>query len=264
MSAWLFDLGNTRLKHAPLRADGSIGDVMIAAHDGARFAAGDWDAALPAAIDAAWIASVAADAPRAALLDALTARGARIGFARTQPQFADITIAYAQPQNLGVDRFLAMAAAHARGLRDADRTAALVIGVGTALTIDLIDAGGRHRGGRIAPSPAVMREALHARAAQLPREGGEYVEFADDTDDALASGSIGAALGLIERSSRHARDLPGATPRLWLHGGGADALLPHLGDARHAPTLVLEGLALWARRHDADAAEPHRGHERGM
>lgn len=263
MSAWLFDLGNTRLKYAPLRKDGSVGDVAIAAHDGLRFTTPDLDVALPFAIDAAWIASVAADAPRAALLDMLSARGARIGFARTQPSFAGIAIAYAQPQRLGVDRFLAMAAAHARGLRDGNRDAALVIGVGTALTVDLLDADGRHHGGRIAPSPALMREALNARAAQLPRDGGDYAEFADDTDAALASGCLGAALGLIERSARRARDL-GMTPRLWLHGGGADALLPHLDDARHAPTLVLEGLALWARAHDADAAEPHRRHERGM
>jgi type III pantothenate kinase len=258
MSVWLFDLGNTRLKYALLQADSSIGDVAIAAHDGMRFTTIDWEAALPAAIDAAWIASVAADAPRAALLDALAARGARIGFARTQLQFAGIAIAYAQPQRLGVDRFLAMAAAHARGLRDADRDAALVIGVGTALTVDLLDADGRHRGGRIAPSPALMREALNARAAQLPRDGGDYAEFADDTDAALASGCLGAALGLIERSARLARDLLGATPRLWLHGGGTDALLPHLDDARHAPTLVLEGLALWARTRDADATSENR------
>jgi type III pantothenate kinase len=263
MSVWLFDLGNTRLKYASLQSDGSVGDVAIAAHDGMRFA-GDWDAALPAAIDAAWIASVAADAPRAVLLDALTARGARVGFARTQPRFAGITIAYAHPQRLGVDRFLAMAAANARSLRNADRDAALLIGVGTALTIDLLDADGRHRGGRIAPSPALMREALHARAAQLPRDGGDYTEFADDTDAALASGCLGAALGLIERSARHAREQLGTTPRLWLHGGGADALLPHLDDARHAPTLVLEGLALWAHAQDTDAAGWHRDNERGM
>jgi len=259
MSAWLFDLGNTRLKHAPLLADGSLGEIAGAAHDGLQFAVANWDAVLPAAIDVAWIASVAPDAPRAALLDALAARGARIGFAQTQPSFAGIAIAYAQPQRLGVDRFLAMVAVHARGLRDASRDAALVIGVGTALTVDLIDADGRHRGGRIAPSPALMREALHARAAQLPRSGGDYAEFADDTDAALASGCIGAALGLIERSARRARDMLGTTPRLWLHGGGADALLPWLDDARHAPALVLEGLALWARAQDAGAAGENRG-----
>ena len=155
-------------------------------------------------------------------------------------------IAYAQPQRLGVDRFLALLAAHARG-----DGAALVCGVGTALTLDLIDAEGRHRGGRIAPSPALMREALHARAAQLPLAGGDYRPFADDTADALASGCEGAALALIERSLDAARDELGVAPRLLLHGGGSDALRARLENATHVPALVLEGLASWA---GADAA----------
>src|SRR5690606_3887 len=81
----------------------------------------------------------------------------------------------------------------------------LLAGVGTALTIDLLDAGGRHHGGRIAPSPTLMREMLHARAAQLPASGGAYAEFADDTADALASGCDGAAVALVLRSLEQAR-----------------------------------------------------------
>ena len=33
MSAWLFDLGNTRLKFAEARTDGSLVEVRAAAHD---------------------------------------------------------------------------------------------------------------------------------------------------------------------------------------------------------------------------------------
>jgi type III pantothenate kinase len=121
-----------------------------------------------------------------------------------------------------------------------------VVGVGTALTIDWLDAGGHHRGGRIAPSPSLMRAALHARAAQLPEHGGAFVEFADDTDDALASGCIGAALALVDRSLHHAAAETGTRPRLLLHGGGCDVLQAWLRDAIAAPTLVLDGLAQWA------------------
>ena len=92
-----------------------------------------------------------------------------------------------------------------------------------------------------------MRTALHEAAAQLSAHGGDYVEFATDTQDALASGCDGAALGLIERSLREATQLLGETPGLLLHGGGADALAPHLPQALRAPSLVLEGLALWSR-----------------
>lgn len=247
MDDWLFDLGNTRLKCAPLHADGGFGEVLAKAHGGAD-PAHACASILPARGNVAYLASVAAPALTVNLLDALTQRFERISIARTQSAFAGMRIAYADPRKLGVDRFLALLGAHARGVP------ALVVAVGTALTIDLLDTEGGHRGGRIAPSPVLMREALHARAAHLPVTGGTYAEFADDTEAALASGCEGAALALIERSRQSAESLLDAKPRLLLHGGGAPALLPHLRDAGHAPRLVLEGLARWARVESASAA----------
>jgi type III pantothenate kinase len=240
MSAWVFDLGNSRLKFAPLGVDGRVGAVEALAHDGAAFEQG-WEARLPARLDDAWVASVAATRLRDALLEALEGRATRVQVARTLPAFAGLRIAYAEPSRLGVDRFLALLGAHARGA-----PASLVVGVGTALTIDLLDRG-THLGGRIAPSPSLMRAALHARAPVLPRAGGTYVEFADDTDDALASGCEGAALALVERSLQAAVARVGQPPVLLLHGGGAAALLPQLPEAVDAPALVLEGLAQCAR-----------------
>ena len=241
MSEWLFDLGNSRLKCGPLQVDDAIGAVVGIDHDGAAFAHG-WEERLPERIDAAFVCSVAAPELTLALLDALTRRCGRISIARTQPALAGVRIAYAQPYRLGVDRFLALLAAHARAPQ-----AWLVVGVGTALTIDLLGADGRHHGGRIAPSPTLMREALHARAPQLPVTGGMYGEFATDTTDALASGCEGAALGVIDRSVAAATALLAEPPRLLVHGGGAGMLLPQLPHAGHAPALVLEGLARWAR-----------------
>ena len=242
MSDWLFDLGNTRLKVAPLR-DGDVGEALALPLDPAA-----WRDALPRG-DTAWLASVAAPQLRVELLDALAVRFRRITLARTLPAIAGLRIAYAQPERLGVDRFLAML-----GARVARDGALLVVGVGTALTIDLVDAEGRHRGGRIAPSPTLMREALHQRAAQLPESGGAYAEFADDTGDALASGCEGAALALVERSRVHATQLLGAAPALLLHGGGGDALHAKLPDALRMPSLVLQGLARWVRAIQSAAA----------
>jgi type III pantothenate kinase len=239
MSTWLFDLGNTRLKCAPLQ-DGRIGAAARSAHDGQALPM-DWMDALPSHFDEAIVASVA-PALTASLLDALTARCGRIAVARTVARLGDVRIAYAEPRRLGVDRFLALLAAHARHAQPW-----LVVGVGTALTVDLLDADGMHHGGRIAPSPTLMREALSTRAPQLPMEGGAYVEFADDTLDALASGCEGAALALVERSLDAAHARLGVRPALLLHGGGAEPLRAHLPDSQFAPDLVLEGLACWAR-----------------
>ncbi len=233
MSTWLFDLGNTRLKFAESRADGSLGETRAVAH-------GDGDAwlqQLPRG-DAACIASVASTERRVALADALCTRFGRIHLVRTQARCAGLRIAYAEPRHLGVDRFLALLSA-------LDAGEVLLVGIGTALTIDLLDGDGLHRGGRIAPSPMLMREALHARAPVLPEAGGMYAEFADDTDHALASGCEGAALALVERSLECATALLGTPPTLWLHGGGADVLRERLPPHRWVPDAVLRGLARW-------------------
>jgi type III pantothenate kinase len=233
VNTWLFDLGNTRLKCAPLHADGGIGDTLAIPHDHGTH----WLDALPSGT-VACIASVAPDARRADLFDALCARFTRLHRVRTERALGPLRIAYENPAHLGVDRFLAM-------LGECGDGPSLVVGVGTALTIDLLDADGRHHGGRIAPSPRLMREALHARAAQLPVDGGRYAEFADDTDHALASGCEGAALALVDRSLHTACSVLGVQPSLCLHGGGAEALRAHWPVHRWQPDAVLRGLARW-------------------
>ncbi len=244
MSDWLFDLGNSRFKFAPLQGV-RAGDVQAWPHGAEAMPAAALEA-LPSG-DTAYVASVAAASLTAAMLDVLQTRFRTVRVARTQAECAGVRIAYADPARFGVDRFLALLAVAAR------REAVLVAGVGTALTIDLLDAQGQHHGGRIAASPTTMREALHARAVQLPATGGTYSAFANDTADALASGCDGAAVALIERSREQGAAVLGTLPALLVHGGGAPALLPLLGDARFQPSLVLDGLARWAV-HDLPAA----------
>lgn len=240
MSDWLFDLGNTRLKLAPLGGAGAEPPLAFA-HDGQALDPA-WRAALPARMEVAWLASVGPPALRAAVLQELVPRSARVAEVQVQPVMADVRIGYAEPARLGVDRALAMV-----GARGQLRDWALVVGVGTALTLDLLDPDGLHHGGCIAPSPTLMREALNARIAQLPLEGGAPVDFGTATADALAAGCTGAALGLVERSREAAAARAGRAPALLLHGGGADALLPCLPHARHVPSLVMDGLARLAR-----------------
>ncbi len=233
MSTWLFDLGNTRLKWAPLEADGRAG-VATAVVDGAD---NGWTDALPRG-EVACIASVAPPTRTTALLAALADHFTRLHRVRVEPALGALRIAYPVPEHLGVDRFLAMLGLCGRG-------PLLVVGVGTALTIDLVAAEGRHLGGRIAPSPQLMRASLHARAPHLPDSGGHHVDFADDTDDALASGCEGAALALVEDSLQRAAQRLGRLPELYLHGGGAEALRALLPAHVFAPDAVLAGLARW-------------------
>ncbi|MBS0225497.1 MAG: type III pantothenate kinase [Proteobacteria bacterium] len=236
MSTWGFDLGNTRLKCAPL-----AGEALALPSETEALALPDHVRG-----DVALVSSVAPEAARLALLQRLSERFRRIHLARTLPECAGLKIAYPVPACLGVDRFLSLLA-----IVDEHRDT-LLVGVGTALTIDLLRADGLHLGGRIAPSPTLMREMLAARSPALPADGGRDVEFADDTIDALASGCNGAALALVERSLVVAGQRLCGMPRLLVHGGGAEALLPLLNKSELATAdlradLVLSGLARWAR-----------------
>ncbi len=247
-SNWLFDLGNTRLKWA--RLDGAaLGEVHALAHVESGSAEERLDRAFAqiAAGATAWLASVAGDALTTDVSSALERRDVRVRRVHTQAAFAGIRIAYAEPARLGVDRFLALIAAHARAPR-----AWLIVGVGTALTLDLLAADGTHHGGLIAPSPALMRESLARRAPQLAEHGGAVVDFATETLDALASGCGLMAHALIERSLHAATQRLGAMPTLLLSGGGVAVLdAAALADGWPAPVerephLVLHGLRLWA------------------
>ncbi|HLM52771.1 MAG TPA: type III pantothenate kinase, partial [Pseudoxanthomonas sp.] len=139
MSRWLFDLGNTRLKFAPLRDDGTLGEVTALVHADGELARA-LDRALPAGQASGYLASVASDRLTVAVLETLATRFRLVSCARSTRQCAGVRSAYAEPSKLGVDRLLALAGARARG-----PGAWLVVGVGTATTIDLMDREGLHR-----------------------------------------------------------------------------------------------------------------------
>ena len=108
MSDWLFDLGNSRFKFAPLQGD-RAGDVQAWAH-GAEGMAGQPPHSLPSGTTA-FVASVAAPSLTSAMLDQLQRRFEHVHVVRTSAECAGVRIAYAKPEKFGVDRFLALLAA---------------------------------------------------------------------------------------------------------------------------------------------------------
>ena len=97
-----------------------------------------------------------------------------------------------------------------------------------------------------------MRGALTRTTARLPASDGRIVDFADRTDDAIASGVMAAQTGAVARAlaGLHARrrSTSGCPPPLCLVAGGAAsrmaAMLVEL-DTPHrlVHDLVLRGLA---------------------
>lgn len=240
----LVDVGNTRLKWASVAGDARLRPGGVFAHTEGSLVTElrrEWGAL--ARVESAWVASVVSSAREEELAAFVRERfGLRAHFVRSPAVALGVRNAYAEPERLGVDRFLALAAAHAREAR-----LQVLVSAGTALTVDALDAAGQHLGGLIVASPLAMRQAVVAGTARVDARGGQLRERPRSTADAVVTGSLYAAAGAIERF-RASLVSPGeALPPLLLGGGGADELEPLLGQVERVHDLVLHGLALWAR-----------------
>ena len=251
MSTLLVDVGNTRVKWRMLRGS-RAGRVHARAHRGSAAAFAALVRAAPADIERVVAVCVAGAKLERALSAAVRARfGVRVEFARSTRRAAGVRNGYRETWRLGADRWGGVIAAHAL----AGARPVLVVNAGTALTVDLVGADGRHHGGAIAPGPDTMIESLlqgtHGirRRAHGARPRGARARglFARDTASAIEAGALNAAGALVERAMIHAR-AAGTRPRVLLTGGGAGPLRTHIKSAvRVVPDLVLRGLAILAR-----------------
>jgi len=239
----LLDLGNTRLKWAMVSTDTWLARGAVA-----------WEEDVAAVLAAAWrqqgqpqriFGASVVDAAREAQIERIVMEvfAGQVAWVRTPAEACGVRIAYAEPQRLGVDRFLAMVAAHAAGA-----SPCVLAGIGTALTLDALTADGRHLGGLIAPGPLLMQQALYGATARVkPYQPGAIRDIADNTADAVVSGCWQAVAALIERFATKLAAPSGGIQRLLLDGGDAASLLPLLGvPAELAPDSVLRGLDVWA------------------
>lgn len=239
----LIDCGNTRCKITSLQSDGTLSSVSAMALDSPEFPTQLHDClAINAEAQSAYFASVAPAEINSIIESALASAGLPITRIQTQAQALGVRIAYPVPQQLGVDRFLALLAAHQK------KQSALVVSVGSALTVDVLNANGQHLGGLISATETIIKHAMENRFVNFRNLSGVPAGFSDNTADALASGARYMVLGIIEKTWREAAQLLNEPSLpLLLTGGDAEALLPHLPDnVSHQPSLVLEGLALWA------------------
>jgi type III pantothenate kinase len=243
----LVDIGNTRIKWA--RFDGQrLGPLHAVAHsqwsseDYARRVIGSGRG-----LERILVASVAGTkVNRRVALAARHSRAPTPEFIKSQRHGGGLTIGYVEPWRLGVDRFVAAIGAY----HLARRRAVLAVGVGTAMTIDLVDSEGRHRGGAIIPAPTLMVDTLFKNTDGIRRRAqggtaGSHSLFGLSTRAALVQGSRYAAAALIDRAVGEGRALVGGrAPLVMLTGGGAPSVQPLVqSTCMSVPDLVLRGLA---------------------
>lgn len=251
----LVDIGSTRVKWQVRSADG---DVL---GSGANREPGGCVRALAsmapeAPIGAVWLSRVGSAEREAVFFAELEAAGI------TAPVHA-VQVAPAGPHGLrteyaagqlGVDRYCALIAARARS--DAP---VVVVDAGTAVTVDVLEADGRHAGGYLLPGRQLGWEALQSRLADriAPREATQWPEDLDtapglNSTEALERGwGLGLA-GALDSLIARAREGERAHATCWLTGGDAYWLAPLLGgESAIVPNLVLDGLwelSLWEGR----------------
>jgi type III pantothenate kinase len=160
-----------------------------------------------------------------------------------------LRVALERPDMVGVDRLLdALAADRLRR----PESAAIVVDVGSAITVDLVSEEGVFLGGSILPGIGMSARALHDFTDLLPMIEMSELEnpppaLGTSTDAAMRSGLFWGAVGAIRQLIA---ELSGGRPErcdVYLTGGAGPAIAALLGpSARYVPHLTLAGIALAA------------------
>ena len=250
----LIDIGNTRIKWARW-SEAQLGEQSAAVH-------GEWTRD-------DFIQQVLNSGPRAERVLIANVGGKRMGeiaqaaiadqwhvqarFLQSPAEGAGIRNAYPEPAKLGVDRWLAML-----GGRSIEPGPICVVSVGTAMTIDALDATGLHRGGVIVPGPDLMVSSLLKNTSEIAQRtsGGSTRQelFADNTLGAIQQGAVQALAALVDRALETLQRQVGTTPALLLTGGASSRLQGAIrSPGREIPDLVLRGLVVVASQPESPA-----------
>ena len=169
--------------------------------------------------------------------------------------YADVPLAIrvAEPPRVGIDRLLGALAADR--LRWPDRPA-VIIDLGTAITVDLLEADGSFSGGAILPGIAMAARALAEQTDALPDIGLDRLEtppvaVGKSTTSAIESGLYWGAVGAIRELLSQMSSGLAMPPDVFLTGGASSQVAERLTTdsdrpVRHVPHLVLSGIALAA------------------
>ena len=160
-----------------------------------------------------------------------------IRLAQVASTLGELSCAYEDPKSLGIDRWLAIAAAY-----NQYNEPLLVIDAGSAITMDIIGPGGQHVGGYIAPGLTLMHDALWKNTSDVRVVGSGSEELwlpGKNTQQAVNRGCLLAAVSTIE-------SLAAQFPvRIVITGGDAKILMQAMSlSANNHANLVLDGLIL--------------------
>jgi type III pantothenate kinase len=208
-----------------------------------------------------WVASVQRVVAKH-LNEILAGKAKRLGIDLSVRQltYRDVPLAVSidQPERVGIDRLLGALAADR--LRQRDR-AAIIVDLGTAITVDLLQADGAFAGGAILPGIGMSARALAEQTDALPQVDVTRQEIAPpalgkSTETAIQAGLYWGALGAIRELILRLSSGLWQHPQVFVTGGAGQRVAAALSQERpvqHVPHLVLAGIALVGARIPGEA-----------
>jgi type III pantothenate kinase len=146
------------------------------------------------------------------------------------------------PQSVGADRIVDVAAAH-----QLYGGPACIVDFGTATTFDAVSDEGNYLGGAIAPGIGIAADALAQRTAKLPRVdiAAPPNPIGRNTVHAMQSGLLYGYIGLVEGMVNRFEAELGSEMKIIATGGLAELIAQHTNTLEIiAPWLTLDGLRL--------------------
>ncbi len=251
MTFLALDVGNTRLKWA--QYDAPVVGAKLLAHGAVflenidKLAENDWQAIPEPSSILGCI--VAGDAIKRRLVEQMEIWEVLPRWVISSPHEAGLTNGYDHPARLGSDRWVAMIGAYHRLLARGIRKPCLVVMVGTAVTVEAIDASGKFLGGIILPGHGIMLRALESGTAGLHVPTGEVQDFPTNTSDALTSGGTFAIAGAVQRMVDNITRHCGEAPECIMTGGAGWKMAPSMTvKFELVDNLIFDGLLEIASR----------------
>ena len=240
------DIGNSATKFGLFKTDEltskfSIPTIRDATADDIKHAVGD---RLHSGIESVVVCSVVPDVKHAMNAFLRDTNGVEPLFVTSSFDFG-LKIKYEPLESLGTDRLVAAYAAV-----DKYGAPCIVCSLGTATTIDVVNVDREFLGGIIAPGIDAMAEALHLKAAQLPKVDPMKTEtlLGNSTVDSIRSGVYFGYAAMVEGLIARFREQVGEA-KVVATGGNADRISDELRAIEIVDAdLILRGLNNLAQR----------------
>jgi type III pantothenate kinase len=259
MTLLTIDVGNTRLKWALYDRPNANAQLIA---QGVQFlehiedlSEGDWQMLAPPR----WVLGcvVAGDAVRRRVEQQLDIWDVHPQWVVPSLHESGLSNGYDHPTRLGADRWVAVIGAYHRMLAQGHPRPCVVVMVGTAVTVEAIDAQGHFLGGIILPGHGIMLRALEMGTAGLHVPTGDVRDFPTNTSDALTSGGTFAIAGAVQRMVDNLRRHTNQEPVCYMTGGAGWKMAPSMSNpVELVESLIFDGLLEIAQRRFDPSIKP--------